>query len=139
MFPVLETRIAAGGAGAFVVFADASQARAATIDAEGNPTLVSFASPSLLYPADLIRTGSDFVAVSSYWNQGQRFSANGVAVGGPFPLADDPRAGSMTLVAGAPRLTVVYERPVRILPGVHEGAIRRVFFDFLAEQKRRAR
>ena len=52
-----------------------------------------------------------------------------------FPLGP-PDASAPTLVAGSPRLAVTYDRPARI---EGQGTIRRAFFDFVTEYRRRTR
>ena len=116
------------------VIASSFANRIVRIDDDGQPT-VTAEVPDLILPNDIIWTGADFVALSSAGPTALRIDASGQPLQ-RFPVGD-PSASVPTLVAGAPRLTIAYDKPVRIAPGA--GTIRRAFFDFVSEHRRRAR
>ncbi|HKO58234.1 MAG TPA: hypothetical protein VJ276_20380, partial [Thermoanaerobaculia bacterium] len=127
------TRVASGGGSTIAVFGGATGAHVVRIGEDGVPTITASLQDSF-YPTDAIWTGSDFVVSSLTLQPALRIAADGSLLQ-TFPIGP-PDAGAPTLVAGAPRLTIVYDRPVRVEGA---GTIRRAFFDFVQERRRRAR
>jgi hypothetical protein len=127
------TRVASGGGSTVAVFGGGSGAHVVRIDADGVPTLTAEVRDSF-YPTDGLWTGSDFVFATLTPQPALRIAADGSLLGA-FPIGP-PDASPPTLVAGAPRLAIVYDRPVRI---EGQGTTRRAFFDLVQERRRRAR
>lgn len=53
------------------------------------------------------------------------------------PLVLDPATSTPTLARAGDRIALAYDRPELVLPGIHEGTVRRSFFTFLPEVRRR--
>ncbi|HEV7919568.1 MAG TPA: hypothetical protein VGR02_02140 [Thermoanaerobaculia bacterium] len=129
----VQARVASGGGSTVAVFASGSDATVARIAEDGVPALAPRV-PDFPYPTSMIWSGSDFVVTSVHGFSAIRLSADGSLLL-RFPLGD-PSASDPLLVAGAPRLTIVYDRAQRM---EGQGTIRRAFFDFVQERRRRAR
>jgi hypothetical protein len=127
-----QSRVASGGGSTLAVFGGPSGTNVVRIDGNGVPTPASNipSLPSTLN--DFIWTGSDFV-IATYGGF-MRLAPDG----SPLVLfvLGPPDAGLATLVAAAPQLTILYDRPA---PIDGQGTIRRAFFDVAPEHRRRAR
>lgn len=126
-------RVVSGGGSTIAVFGGSSGATVARIEEAGVPAITAQLQDSF-YPNSGIWTGSDFVFTSLTRQPAQRIAPDGSLLQA-FPVGD-PSTSPPTLVAGAPRLAIVYDRPERI---AGQGTIRRAFFDFVQERRRRAR
>lgn len=128
------TQIASGNGNTIAMFGGASTAHVVHIDGDGVPAITDQITDGF-YPGQILWTGSGFLAAAEFNSlPAMRISADG-RIEQRFVLSPKD-GGAPRFVAGAPQLTIAYDRPATF---DGHGTIRRSFFDFVEERRRRAR